>query len=55
MGSASETAYHLRVARDLGFIETATCDDLTSRVAEVRRMATGLLKRIANRSPPTGH
>lgn len=55
MGSASETAYHLRVARDLGFIETATYDDLTSRVAEVRRMATGLLKRIANRSPSTGH
>ena len=54
MGSASETAYHLMVARDLGFMETATYDDLTSRIAEVRRMATGLLKRIASRSPSTG-
>lgn len=55
MGSASETAYQLLVARDLGFIDTATCDDLTSRIAEVRRMATGLLKRIASRAPSTGH
>ncbi len=54
MGSASETAYHLLVARDLGFIDTATYDDLTSRIAEVRRMASGLLKRIAGRVPSTG-
>ena len=54
MGSASETAYHLLVARDLGFIDTATYDDLASRIAEVRRMATGLLKRIASRRSSTG-
>ena len=46
LGSASETTYHLLVARDLGLIDGHTYDDLITRVVEVRRMLTGLLKRL---------
>ena len=46
LGSASETTYHLLVARDLDLIALSTYDDLTGRITEVRRMLTGLLKRL---------
>ena len=46
LGSASETTYHLLVARDLELIDCQTYDDLTSRIVEVRRMLTGLLKQL---------
>ena len=46
LGSASETTYHLLVARDLGLVDCQTYDDLTARIVEVRRMLTGLLKRL---------
>ena len=46
LGSASETTYHLLVARDLTLIDQSTFDELTERVTEVRRMLTGLVKRL---------
>lgn len=51
MGSASETAYHLLAARDLHLIKSETYDELAARVSEIRRMATGLLKRLATETP----
>ena len=46
LGSASETHYHLLVARDLGLLEPAVYEDLAARTSEVRRMLTGLLKKV---------
>ena len=46
MGSASETDYHLLVARDLGLIELATYKDLSARATQVRRMLSGLIKKV---------
>lgn len=51
MGSASETDYHLLVARDLGLIELATYNDLSARATQIRRMLSGLIKKVAV-SPP---
>ena len=48
MGSAAETGYHLLVARDLGLIRNEIYDDLSARAAEVRRMLTGLIKRLSS-------
>lgn len=52
LGSASETSYQLLVARDLGLIDNQIHDDLSTRIVEVRRMLTGLLKRL---SDPRAH
>ncbi len=46
MGSASETDYHLLVARDLGLIELATYNDLSARATQIRRMLAGLIKKV---------
>ena len=56
MGSAAETGYHLLVARDLGLIRNETYDDLSARAVEVRRMLTGLIKRLSPTpaTSPTG-
>lgn len=51
LGSASETTYHLLVAHDLDLIDLATYNDLTARLAEVRRMLTGLLTRLGPNQP----
>jgi four helix bundle protein len=37
-GSASETDYHLILARDLGYMAAKTYDGLYAKVSEVRRM-----------------
>jgi four helix bundle protein len=50
MGSASETRYHLLVARDLGLISEATYSELSERLSEVRRMLTGLIKKVGPRT-----
>jgi four helix bundle protein len=54
MGSASETEYHLLLARDLKMIKPADYEELPGRVTELKRMLTGLNKkvraRIADRS-----
>ena len=46
LGSASETLHHLLTARDLLHISRAEHDGLADRVTEVRRMLTGLVKRL---------
>ena len=42
LGSASETVYHLLLARDTGATSPDRYDQLSARVVEVRRMLTGL-------------
>ncbi|MEP6621950.1 MAG: four helix bundle protein [bacterium] len=46
MGSAAEVKYHLLAARDLELIGPETYHDLSERTSEVRRMLTGLIKRL---------
>ncbi len=46
LGSASECQYHLLVARELKLINEETYDQLRDRMAEVRRMLTGLSKKL---------
>jgi four helix bundle protein len=55
LGSASETLYHLLLARDTGALSTARYDQLAGQIVEVRRMLTGLSKRVGaeNAVPPT--
>jgi four helix bundle protein len=51
LGSASETQYHLLVARDTELLEASNYDDLSTRVTEVRRMLFGLIKRVRSAPP----
>ncbi len=44
--SASETEYHLLLARDLGYIEARTYETLSDQVPEVKRMLTGLIQKL---------
>lgn len=46
LGSASETLYHLLVARDIGLIEPECYDEFSNRTIEIRRMLTGLIERV---------
>jgi hypothetical protein len=46
MGSASDLAYHLLLARDLGFLKEPDFDRLDNELAEVRRMLTTLLLKV---------
>jgi len=48
LGSAAETHYHLLIARDLGLLEPAIYDDLAVRTTEVRRMLSGLIRKVAS-------
>jgi four helix bundle protein len=43
MGSASETQYHLLLARDLGYVSHDDYPDLDSRIIEVKRMLGSLI------------
>jgi four helix bundle protein len=45
--SASETEYHLLLARDLGYLELKSYQVLDDRVTEVKRMLTGLIQRLS--------
>lgn len=45
-GSANELEYHLLLARDLGYLNMQTHDPLAAAIAEIRRMLTGLSKRL---------
>lgn len=55
LGSASETLYHLLLARDTGAISTERYDQLSESLVEARRMLTGLTKRVGgtNARPQT--
>ena len=46
MGSASETEYHLLLARDLKLLDLDDYDRLNQHVAEVRRMLAGLIQKL---------
>ena len=46
MGSASETEYHILLAKDLRLLRQETYDDLNVRVIEVKRMLTSLLLKV---------
>jgi len=45
-GSASELEYHLLLARDLHLLNEAAFSRLDTKVVEVERMLTGLVKRV---------
>ena len=46
MGSASELEYHLLLARDLGFVNDADHQNLSSSVVEVKRMLASFIKKL---------
>lgn len=46
LGSAAEADYHLLVARDTRLLERAAHDKLSAQVVEIRRMLSGLIKRV---------
>ncbi len=46
LGSASELEYHLLLASDLKLVDEVALHRLDKRVAEVKRMLTGLIKRL---------
>ncbi len=45
-GSASETEYHILLARDLGYLNQEAYQSLTTAVVEVKRMLTALIKKL---------
>ena len=44
--SASETEYHLLLARDLGYLDIKTYEGLNNQATEVKRMLTGFLQKL---------
>ncbi len=46
MGSASELEYHLILARDLGLLDAVQQNALEQMTIEVKRMLTGLVKKL---------
>jgi four helix bundle protein len=54
LGSASETEYHLLLARDLGFIQAEPYAGLASQVEEVKRMLSALYDCLMSENPGVG-
>jgi len=50
MGSATETEYHLLLARDLKMLKPADYEDLSRRATELKRMLTGLTQKLRAKS-----
>ena len=46
MGSASESEYHLLLARDLKLLKVTDYAELTQQTTEVKRMLTGLIQKL---------
>ena len=46
-GSASELDYHFLLAKDLGYIHAAQYQELYPQLAELRRMLTALIVKVA--------
>lgn len=46
MGSASETEYHLLLAKDLGFLDDETADQLINNTQEAKRMLASFLQKL---------
>lgn len=44
--SASETEYHLLLARDLAYLDATTYDTLNAQVTELKRMLAGLIRKL---------
>jgi four helix bundle protein len=51
LGSASELEYHLLLAQDLGYLQLADFERVSSDVFEIKRMLTGLQRRVLTASP----
>ncbi|MEO7503003.1 MAG: four helix bundle protein [Gemmatimonadaceae bacterium] len=49
LNSATELEYHLIVARDRRLLTPSTCQELSDRAIELRRMLYGLLRRVRTR------
>jgi len=49
MGSGAELSYHLRLARDLGFLSAESFDSLRSNLSEVMRMLYSLAEAEAEK------
>ena len=45
-GSASETEYQLLLARDLGYLNQQTYQDLDTKINEVKRMLNAFIQRL---------
>lgn len=45
-GSASETEYQLILARDLGYLDPQTHQDLDTQINEVKRMLNAFIQRL---------
>jgi four helix bundle protein len=52
MGSASEVAYLILLARDLGYLPVHEYENLAAEMSEVRRMLTVFYKRVRSRKKP---
>lgn len=46
MGSASETEYHLLLAKDLGYLNDVTAQRLTTNTQEAKRMLASFLQKL---------
>jgi four helix bundle protein len=46
MGSASETEYHLLLARDLGFLADEDYNSLNLQIQEIKRMLASLMAKV---------
>jgi four helix bundle protein len=53
MGSASELEYQILLARDLGFMTDETHGQITKDVQEVKRMLTGLIRKLRGNGSST--
>lgn len=52
-GSASESSYHLRLARDLGYCGAADFEKLNAKLASVRKMLGALIRILKSDRQPT--
>lgn len=46
MGSASETEYHLILARDLEYLSAQAYEDLNQQLTETKRMLNAFLQKL---------
>lgn len=53
IGSAGELEYDLLLSADLAFLERLEAKRLEREVIEIKRMLSGLIRRISSRTPPS--
>jgi four helix bundle protein len=49
-GSASESEYHILLARDLGYLDKETYCKLNERINEIKRMLNSLIQKLTANS-----